>query len=113
MFLAYLGLALCVALSLHIIHRITRVQKTMTDTNQALLDLAAALDAETNDVAARLDHLSAQLASALSNGQAPKAETIAALQGISDRLKSLGADPAAPIPAPVAPVTQPEAAPVP
>ncbi len=66
-----------------------------------LEDLTSALDAETNAVAAKLDKLSAELASAITTGQAPKPETLAALSAISDRLQSLGADPEAPIPAPV------------
>ena len=65
-----------------------------------LEDLVSALDAETNAVAAKLDHLSAELAAAVAAGQAPKPETLAALAAVSDRLKSLGADPAAPLPAP-------------
>lgn len=67
-----------------------------------LEDLVAALDAETNAVAARIDHLSAELSAAIAAGQAPKPETLAALQAVSDRLKVLGSDPAAPIPAPAA-----------
>ncbi len=66
-----------------------------------LEDLTAALDAETNAVAAKIDKLSAELSAAVAAGQAPKPETLAALSAISDRLKTLGADPAAPIPAPV------------
>ena len=80
----------------------------------ALEDLVTALDAETNTLSAKMDKLVAELAAA--NGQAPKPETLAALQAISDRLKVLGADPAAPIPAPapapadpVPPVTPPAA----
>jgi hypothetical protein len=65
-----------------------------------LEDLVTALDAETNAVAARLDKLQADLAAALAAGQAPKPETLAALQAVSDRLKSLGQDPANPVPAP-------------
>lgn len=65
-----------------------------------LEDLVTAIDAETNAVAARIDHLGSELASALAAGQAPKAETLAALSTISDRLKSLGADPANPVPPP-------------
>ena len=73
----------------------------------ALDDLTAALDAETNTVAAKLDALKSELAAALAAGSAPTAAQLAALSAISDRLKSLGADPAAPIPAPVAPPTVP------
>lgn len=72
-----------------------------------LEDLTAAIDAETNAVAAKLDHLSAELAAAVAAGQAPKPETLAALSAISDRLKSLGSNPAAPIPAPVTPAPAP------
>lgn len=69
-----------------------------------LEDLASALDAETNAVAAKIDTLGAELAAAVAAGQAPKPETLAALSAISDRLKSLGADPAQPIPSPAPPV---------
>ncbi len=57
-----------------------------------LEDLATALDAETNAIAARIDKIIA--------GQTNPA-TIVQLQAISDRLKTLGQDPAAPIPPPV------------
>lgn len=67
-----------------------------------LEDLTKALDAETNAVAARIDTLLASLAAAVAAGQAPKPETLAALEAVSARLKSLGADPAAPIPPPAA-----------
>lgn len=63
-----------------------------------LEDLVAALDAETNAVAARIDKLSSELAAAVAANQAPKPETLAALAAVSDRLKVLGQDPAAPIP---------------
>ena len=63
-----------------------------------LEDLVSALDTETNAIAAKLDKLQSELSAAIANGQAPKPETLAALSAISDRLKSLGADPAQPIP---------------
>ncbi len=105
----YIGVAACVVLSIVIIHSLAGVQKTMSDTNVELLALVAALDAETNAVSARLDKDASDLAAALANGQAPLPSTLASLQAISDRLKSLGANPAAPIPAPVAPPAAPTA----
>ncbi len=60
-------------------------------------DLVSALDAETTAIAARIDALTASVAAAVAAGQAPD---LTPLQAISDRLKSLGTDPAAPIPAP-------------
>ncbi len=70
--------------------------------NAALAKLAADFDAETNAVAAKLDALAAALASAASPVDPA---VMAQLQAVSDRLKALGADPAAPIPAaPEAPV---------
>lgn len=77
-----------------------------------LEDLVTALDAETNTIAAKMDKLSQELADAIAAGQAPKPETLAALAAISDRLKALGADPAAPIPPP-APEPTPVPAPAP
>jgi hypothetical protein len=76
-----------------------------------LEELTTAIDSETNAVAAKIDHLSKELAAAVAAGQAPKPETLAALSAISDRLKTLGADPATPIPAP--PVVAPPPVPAP
>ena len=73
----------------------------------ALEDLTTQLNDETNAVAARIDTLTASLNTAIANGQAPSAADIAALQAVSDRLKTLGQDPAAPIPPPVAPPAAP------
>jgi hypothetical protein len=73
----------------------------------ALEDLTTALNNETNVLAAKLTALQASLAAALAAGQAPSAADIAALQAVSDRLTALGADPAAPIPVPVAAPTTP------
>lgn len=75
----------------------------------ALDDLTAAIDAETNAVASRLDALKAELAAAVAAGQAPTAEQLAKLSAISDRLKSLGSDPAQPIPPAPAPAPAPAA----
>lgn len=75
-----------------------------------LEDLTAAFDAETTAVAARIDKLGADLQAAISNGQAPKPETLAALAAISDRLKALGTDPANPIPPDQTPPDQTPAA---
>ena len=65
-----------------------------------LEDLASALDAETNTLASKLDSLQNDLKAAQAAGQAPSQATIAKLSAISDRLKSLGSDPATPIPPP-------------
>lgn len=73
----------------------------------ALDDLTTAIDQETNAVAARIDKLTGELAAAVAAGQAPTAAQIAALQAVSDRLKTLGADPAAPIPPAPAPQPSP------
>lgn len=72
-----------------------------------LEDLVTAFDAETTAVAARLDNLTAELQAAIAAGVAPKPETLAALAAISARLKILGSDPNAPIPAPVDPTPAP------
>jgi hypothetical protein len=82
------------------IDRILEVQETTMTTIE---QLAKDLDAETNAIAAKMDKLSADLADAKAAGQAPAPETIAALEGISARLKALGSDPAAPIPTDPAP----------
>lgn len=58
-------------------------------------EIISALNDNTNAVAARLDHLIAQLQSA---SQAPTPGQLAELQSISDHLKAMGQDPAAPLP---------------
>ena len=63
-----------------------------------LEDIVTALDEATNAVAARIDKLSADLQANIADGKAPAPETMEALAAISARLKSLGADPSAPIP---------------
>lgn len=81
------------------VDRLLRLTLTgMEGITMTLESLVADLDAETNAVAAKLDKLSADLAAAVAAGQAPKPETLAALQAVSDRLKVLGSDPSAPIP---------------
>lgn len=70
-----------------------------------LEDLTSAIDAETNVVAAKIDKLTAELTEARATGAPPKPETLAALSAISDRLKAIGADPFAPIPAAALAVT--------
>jgi hypothetical protein len=80
--------------------KIDRILELQETTNMTLEQLAQDLDTETNAIAAKMDKLSADLAAAKAAGQAPAPETIAALEGISARLKALGSDPAAPIPAP-------------
>ncbi len=67
--------------------------------NAALAQLAADFDKETNDIAAKMDGLTAALAAA----STPVDPAImASLQAVSARLKSLGADASQPIPAAVA-----------
>lgn len=74
----------------------------------ALEDITNAIDAETNKIASVVDKLRADLAAAQAKGDPPSAETLAHLQAISDRLKSLGADPSNPVPpAPDAPPAAP------
>lgn len=63
-----------------------------------LEDLVTQLNDETNAVSARIDKIAADLAAAQAAGQAPSQASLDALQSISDRLKVLGSDPAAPIP---------------
>lgn len=93
--------------------RLDTIEAQGKATMSALDDLTTALDQETTAIATRIDALTAELAAA---GQAPTAAQLASLSAISDRLKSLGVDPAAPIPAPVptptpaAPVTPAPAA---
>jgi hypothetical protein len=75
-----------------------RILELQEKANMTLEELVVAFDTETTAVAHRIDALEAELQAALKAGQAPKPETIAALVAISDRLKVLGQDPAAPIP---------------
>lgn len=89
--------------------RLASIEAQGKATMSALDDLTSALDQETTAIATRLDTLTMELAAA---NQAPTAAQLAALSAISDRLKSLGADPAAPIPAPVPAPPTPPAAPV-
>jgi hypothetical protein len=79
--------------------KIDRVLELQELTKMTLEDLVKDFDAETNAIAAKMDKLQGDLAAAHAAGEAPKPETIAALEAISARLKGLAADPAAPIPA--------------
>lgn len=75
--------------------------KTVTDVQQLVKDL----DAETNTIASKLDantatiaDLKAQIAAGSPVTQAQLDDLAAGLSTESDRLKTLGADPAQPIP---------------
>ena len=72
----------------------------MSAQNDQLRALAAALDAETNAIAARIDDLTKKLAAAQAAGEPPDQAALDALASVSERLKVLGADPANPVPAP-------------
>ena len=74
----------------------------------AIQTLIQQFNDETNAIAARIDTLIA----AASAGTAVTAEDLASLQAVSDRLKVLGTDPAAPIPG-APPVVDPGPAPAP
>jgi hypothetical protein len=65
--------------------------------------LRIALDDATNKVAERQGKILAELQAAKDANQAPKQETLDAIAADIDRLKALGSDPAAPIPAPEPP----------
>jgi hypothetical protein len=65
-----------------------------------LEDLISAIDAETNAVAAEVDALHAQLAAA--QGATVTQADLDRLAAIRDRLKTIGSDPANPVPAPPA-----------
>lgn len=76
--------------------QIEGIKNVMAD----LASIIADLNTNTNAVAARVDQLGTELAAAQVAGTAPTSDQLASLQAISDHLKALGADPAAPIPAP-------------
>lgn len=70
----------------------------ITMANQALTDLIAQFNIETNDIQARIDRLLAEIQSNQSNTVSP--EQIVELQALSTRLGGLGQDPSNPIPTP-------------
>ena len=72
-----------------------RIERRLTQMFATIHDFAVAVDAETNAIATRIDALIA--AAQQGNVLSPADQT--ELQAISDRLTSLGADPANPIPA--------------
>lgn len=100
-------------------HKLDLILIGQGDTVATLEDLVKAIDDETNIVAKRIDNLQSDLAAAVANNQAPKPETLAELQSISDRLKNLGGSVTTPIPPPVGqpnaqpPITIDPATPIP
>ncbi len=68
-------------------------------TLQSFKDLLTAIDAETNRIAAKIDELVAKLGAG-GMTEAEEAEALASLSAVSDRLKTIGTDPANPIPTP-------------
>lgn len=68
-------------------------------TLQNFKDLLAGVDEETNRIAAKIDELVAKL-EAGGMSEAEEAEALEGLTAVADRLKTIGADPADPIPAP-------------
>src|SRR5678816_4288487 len=74
-----------------------KLEATMA-TLQNFKDLLAAVDAETNRIAAKIESLVGGLQSG-SMSEAEEAEALAGLQATADRLKTIGADSANPIPA--------------
>ncbi len=81
-----------------VIAKLNRLLELQGISIMTLEELASALDAETTAVAAKIDQLRADLAAAVAAGQAPKPETIAALEAVSERLKGLAVDPQNPVP---------------
>lgn len=71
---------------------------------QSFKDLLAAVDVETNRIAAKIDELVAKL-EAGGMTEAEEEEALAGLSATADRLKTIGANPADPIP----PVEEPPA----
>jgi len=72
---------------------------------QEILDLIKKVDEATNAVAARIDRLAARIGTSLSSSEVTDIK--AALAAESDRLQTLGRDPANPIPLDITPPTLP------
>jgi chromosome segregation ATPase len=83
--------------------RLHELRRDIMGLKDDLKDLAAQIDAETNAVAARIEKLVAQLATGTLS-DADKAEVVAAFGAEIARLKTLGADPSAPVPPVPAPL---------
>lgn len=87
---------LLILILLAVIYYGQKATRIMADLNQAIADLNDA----TNSIADRVTALSAQLAGNMTPAQVADAQT--QLEAIATRLKGLAADPANPVPAPVA-----------
>lgn len=77
--------------------RIQQKLETAMATLTSFKDLLAAVDAETNRIAAKIQSLVDQLAAG-GMTEAEEAEALSGLTAVADRLKTIGADPANPIP---------------
>lgn len=77
--------------------RIQQKMETMMPTLQNFKDLLAAVDAETNRIAAKIQSLVDQLGGG-GMSDAEEAEALAGLSAVADRLKTIGADPSNPVP---------------
>ena len=80
-----------------VLDHIQQKMETMMATLQNFKDLLAAVDAETNRIAAKIQALVDQL-SAGGMSDAEEAEALAGLSAVADRLKTIGADPSNPVP---------------
>ena len=77
--------------------RIQQKMETTMATLQNFKDLLAAVDTETNRIAAKIQ----SLVDSLGGGgmtDAQEAEALAGLSAVADRLKTIGADPTNPVP---------------
>jgi len=80
-----------------VLDHIQQKMETMMATLQNFKDLLAAVDAETNRIAAKIQALVDQL-SAGGMSDAEEAEALAGLSAVADRLKTIRADPSNPVP---------------
>lgn len=88
-----------------VLDHIQQKMETIMASLQNFKDLLAAVDAETNRIAAKIQ----SLVDGLSGGgmtDAEEAEALAGLSAVADRLKTIGADPSNPVP-PVPPEEPP------
>lgn len=74
-----------------------QLEKFIMATKQSFDDLRTAMDDETNALAAKIDALTAKIAAGGMSAE-EEAAVLADFTAISERLKTLGADPAEPIP---------------
>ncbi len=72
-------------------------------TAQNFKDLLAAIDAETTRIATKIEDLLAQLQAGGGMTSAEETEALAGLQTVADHLKTIGVDPANPVPTPPTP----------